>query len=192
MCVLCIVCAVTGCGRASARISPANRTDLLNYDKPLPALIRAARGNASTTSIKIEKSAYRLTILSRNLPIKSYPAVFGRNPVDDKLREGDGCTPEGSFRLDARYPHKVWDRFMRLNYPTVESWRRFRAAKQDGRLKPTATIGGFVGIHGTPDGQDEAIDRKINWTLGCISLKRADVEELYDAVRVGTPVTILH
>ena len=190
--MLCLVCGLPGCGRASARIAPTDRSDLLNYDKSLLALLRAARGNSSTTSIKIEKSAYKLTILSGDVPLKSYPVVFGRNPVDDKLREGDGCTPEGSFRLDARYPHRQWDRFMRLNYPTAESWRRFRAAKRDGRLKPKATIGGFVGIHGTPDGQDEAIDRKINWTLGCISLKRADVEELYDAVRVGTQVTILH
>src|SRR5207302_1400304 len=87
-----------------------------NFKAPHGPLLRAVRGNTSTTSVTIEKSSYCLTILSRNLPVKSYPVVFGRNPVDDKLREGDGCTPEGLFHLDARYPHRDWRRFMRLDY----------------------------------------------------------------------------
>jgi lipoprotein-anchoring transpeptidase ErfK/SrfK len=49
-----------------------------------------------------------------------------------------------------------------------------------------------VGIHGVPDGYDDAIDKRTNWTLGCISLKSDDVKELYDFVRVGSPVTIVH
>ena len=184
------VALIPGCARVQS--SPAagstQRTDLLNYSKPLPDVL-AAR---SSISIFIEKTQYRLTVRANGKDVKSYPVVFGRNPVDDKLREGDGCTPEGRFRIDARYGHQAWNRFLRIDYPTAESWRRFRAAKRSGRLRPSATIGGFIGIHGVPEGRDSAVEERANWTLGCISLKNSDVEELYQVVRIGTPVEIVH
>jgi murein L,D-transpeptidase YafK len=124
--------------------------------------------------------------------VKSYPVVFGANPVDDKHREGDRCTPEGRFKIDARYPHRLWNKFMLLSYPTAESWRKFKEAKRSGKLRASATIGGNVGIHGVPEGRDDAIDSRTNWTLGCISLKNADVDELYSVVRKGTAVEITH
>jgi lipoprotein-anchoring transpeptidase ErfK/SrfK len=34
------------------------------------------------------------------------------------------------------------------------------------------------------------IDRYKNWTLGCISLKNSDVEEIYTYIPVGTTITI--
>lgn len=46
------------------------------------------------------------------------------------------------------------------------------------------------GIHGVPDGYDHAIDYRNNWTLGCISLKNADVEALYAYVFEGMEVEI--
>jgi len=131
-------------------------------------------------------------VLYQNEEIKSYPIVMGFNPVDDKRQEGDGCTPEGKFALQALYPHRAWSKFMWLNYPTSESWRRFYAARQQGRIPPNATIGGQIGIHGVPDKADYAIDACRNWTLGCISLKTKDINEIYAVCRTGTPVTILH
>jgi murein L,D-transpeptidase YafK len=184
------VALILGCARvdSSSAARVTKRTDLLNYSKPLPDLLPAR----SSISLFIEKRKYRLTVRANANDVKSYPVVFGRNPVDDKLREGDGCTPEGRFRIDARYGHRDWNRFMRIDYPTAESWRRFRQAIRSGRLRPSATIGGFIGIHGVPEGRDSAIEERVNWTLGCISLKNPDVEELYEVVRIGTPVEIVH
>jgi lipoprotein-anchoring transpeptidase ErfK/SrfK len=34
------------------------------------------------------------------------------------------------------------------------------------------------------------IDRYKNWTMGCISMKNGDVEDLYKYVTAGTRVTI--
>ena len=114
--------------------------------------------------------------------LNSYPVVLGPDPVNDKLMEGDGCTPEGIFGIRDKYPHRKWTRFIWLDYPNEESWKKFNKAKADGKIPQDATIGGEVGIHGVPPGKDCWIDKGENWTLGCISLKNADIVELYDFI----------
>jgi lipoprotein-anchoring transpeptidase ErfK/SrfK len=42
-----------------------------------------------------------------------------------------------------------------------------------------------------PAGSDDAIDQKQNWTLGCVSLKNKDVDEIYRFVFVGMEIEIL-
>ena len=79
---------------------------------------------------------------------------------------------------------------MSLNYPTAASYEKFRQRKERGEIPANAKIGGGIGIHGTWPHEDFVIDRYKNWTMGCISMKRDDVEELYGIVPVGTPVNI--
>ena len=43
-----------------------------------------------------------------------------------------------------------------------------------------------------PEGMDDLIDAGKNWTLGCISLKNKDVNEIYSVVRKGSRVVIKH
>lgn len=159
---------------------------------PLERALPERNPDLSQISLRIEKSAYRLTVFYRGKSVKTYPVVFGPNPVDDKIREGDHCTPEGEFKLIGHREHKWWSRFLWVGYPTEASRKRFRAAKAAGKLSKSATIGGQIGIHGVPEGHDDWIDKRINWTAGCISLKTADILELYRFTRVGTPVTIVH
>jgi murein L,D-transpeptidase YafK len=142
------------------------------------------------TSIKIEKSAYRLSLLCKGKPFKTYPVVFGGDPVNDKRQEGDSRTPEGWFKIKSIAPHKSWSYFIWIDYPTAESWKKHKLAKQLGEIPTKATIGGEIGIHGTP--VDLLVDTRYNWTLGCIALKQADVKQLVQFIQVGTPVQILH
>ena len=58
------------------------------------------------TQILIDKSDYSLVLIVDSDTIKKYPVVFGKNPVDDKRRQGDTCTPEGSFGIRSKYKHK--------------------------------------------------------------------------------------
>jgi lipoprotein-anchoring transpeptidase ErfK/SrfK len=44
-------------------------------------------------------------------------------------------------------------------------------------------LGGEIYIHGHGAGSD--------WTWGCVALENEDVKELYEAVSMGTTVTIL-
>jgi lipoprotein-anchoring transpeptidase ErfK/SrfK len=56
-----------------------------------------------------------------------------------------------------------------------------------------ASIGGGIGIHGVEYDsgiRDNYVENRINWTLGCISMKTQDVAELYEIIKVGTPVVI--
>ena len=140
----------------------------------------------------VDKGRYRLYVMHERLVVRSYPCVFGGDPVHDKLREGDSCTPEGEFRIAEKHPQRFWSRFMLLSYPTATSRGMFTRAKRDGLLPPNATIGGAVGIHCVPVGYDSAIDRRHNWTLGCISVKRTAIKELYAMCPVGTRVRIVH
>jgi len=165
---------------------------LLNYDKPISALLNTRRFDRTQIQLRVEKTRFVLTVDYRGRPLKSYPIVLGTDPVNPKLREDDGCTPEGDFKIvEIRSPHK-WGKFMLLSYPTAESHRRFEEAKAASKLPLHATIGGAIGIHGVPKGCDSAIDAHQNWTLGCISLKTADIAEVYSICRRGTPVHILH
>jgi murein L,D-transpeptidase YafK len=138
----------------------------------------------------VEKSKYRLTVLYQNRPVKHYPIVLGTNPRDDKRFEGDACTPEGEFRITARRPHRSWTHFLLLNYPTSASYRKHNAAKRRGLIPRNATVGSAIGIHGVPKGGDDWIDRRENWTLGCVSLKTAAIREIYATTQNGTKVRI--
>ncbi|HZH95224.1 MAG TPA: L,D-transpeptidase [Flavisolibacter sp.] len=144
----------------------------------------------SPMRIVIDKSDYELQVFDAHGWYATYPVVFGNDPMLDKKVEGDRCTPEGSFKIQSKKPHAKWSRFMLLDYPNGESLAKFNARKQRGEIPMNARPGGGVGIHGTYPHEDFIIDRYKNWTLGCISLKNADVQELYGYLPVGTTVTI--
>jgi murein L,D-transpeptidase YafK len=162
----------------------------VNGDHDLKILVDSLGIRNDQIRISIHKSGYRLSVFADSVLLKEYPVVFGGNPVDDKLRQGDLCTPEGEFRVRAKYPHRHWEKFIWINYPTEASWEKHRNAKREGLINESVGIGGEIGIHGVPEGTDFIIDRKINWTLGCISMKNRDVSEIYPYINVGTPVTI--
>ena len=160
-------------------------------DKSLMEILDSLKIDRDLISIHIDKSQFILQLLADSIVLKTYPIVLGSNPVDDKRREGDKCTPEGNFELRALFPHKKWSKFLWIDYPTTDSWKKFNAAKENGEIPASSNIGGEIGIHGVPDGNDAIIDQQNNWTLGCISMKNKDVDEIYEVVKVGTKVVIL-
>jgi murein L,D-transpeptidase YafK len=143
-----------------------------------------------TVSIVIDKSDYELNVYDEQGWYATYPVVFGNNSQDDKKMEGDRQTPEGTFRIVSKRVHDKWNRYMALDYPNKESYEKFNKRKQRGEIPPSARIGGGIGIHGTWPHDDFMIDRYSNWTMGCISMKNSDVEEVYSFVPVGTRITI--
>lgn len=164
---------------------------LTNYNIPLIKLIDSLKVDKKKSKIVVAKTKYILSITYLSKIIKSYPVVLGTNPVDDKLREGDRCTPEGLFKVRDKYPHKSWSKFIWFDYPNEHSRTKFNQAKQNKRIPANATIGGDVGIHGVPRNSDYLIDEKQNWTWGCVSLKTTDINELYDFATIGMVVEII-
>jgi len=161
-----------------------------NHKLPLARLVDSLKIQESNISLLIDKSDYKLSILSDASIIKEYPVVFGGNPTDDKQMQGDQCTPEGIFYMVSKYPHQSWTKFIWINYPTEESWKKHNKAKQDGEIPADAKIGGEIGIHGVPSGMDQYINLQYNWTLGCISLKNRDVNEIFPYIKEQTKIEI--
>ncbi len=140
--------------------------------------------------VVIDKSSYELHVFDEKGWLVTYPVVFGSKDLGDKLMEGDRRTPEGTFTIISKKPHAKWNKFMMLDYPNEESVEKFKARKTQGVIPASAKIGGAIGIHGTWPHEDFSINRYNNWTLGCISMRNKDVEELYNMLPVGTQVTI--
>jgi murein L,D-transpeptidase YafK len=130
--------------------------------------------------------------------VRTYRIGLGFNPKGHKHKEGDGRTPEGSYYICCKNPNSRYYLSLGLSYPNEQD-----AAKglQDGRITGTqcrriknairrkatppwnTPLGGEIFIHGRGSHRD--------WTLGCIALDDGDMRELFGAVPVGTPVTIL-
>jgi murein L,D-transpeptidase YafK len=158
--------------------------------KKLSKRLEAASGPIGSVSIIIDKSDYELSVYDDKGWYATYPVVFGNNSLDDKKIAGDKNTPEGNFRINSKRVHEKWYRFIAIDYPTKESWEKFNQRKQRGEIPASASIGGSIGIHGTWPNEDFVVDKYKNWTLGCISMKRDDVDEIYRFTPVGTRVTI--
>ena len=179
---LCLLLIVSSC--------QASEKEYKNYHLEIAEVIDTLNLDAAKISILIDKSDYKLTVLIDTVIIKEYPVVFGGNSVDDKLMQGDKCTPEGEFKMKSKYPHSKWSKFIWIDYPNADSWHKHNVAKQEGEIPGDAKIGGEIGIHGVPAGMDELINLRINWTLGCISMKNKDINELYPYVSQSTLIEI--
>jgi murein L,D-transpeptidase YafK len=169
----------------------AQGTNHENNDYTLSQIIDSLKIDKSKISILIDKSDYRLYVCFNGRILKEYPVVFGKNENDDKLMQGDKCTPEGKFNIITKYPHKEWSKFIWINYPNEDSWRKHNAARNEGKIPRDAQIGGEVGIHGIPKGMDNLIDLRYNWTLGCISMKNKHVDEIYPFITKNTVIEII-
>jgi murein L,D-transpeptidase YafK len=201
--VLLLAAAVAGCasGPGKPEVSAALDQPLSAYEaqqsnltpeqKYIDQLLgkNGFNGNGNKpTVIVVHKLQRKLTVYQGITPLKTYPVVLGNDPYNDKLCQGDTCTPEGVYRVRAKYPHPKWDAFIWLDYPNTQNWLKFGRAKQAGRLGSEADIGGQIGIHGTEDSLKNLSGQ--NWTKGCISLLNKDLQEIYPLVTDKTLVVI--
>jgi murein L,D-transpeptidase YafK len=145
----------------------------------------------------VRKADRRLDLYSGEKLLRSYKAGLGFSPVADKIREGDGATPEGEFYVFVKNNRSAYYLSLGISYPNVEDADRglrdglinraqHRAITEAIRKKtapPQYTkLGGLIYIHGHGGRSD--------WTWGCVALENDDIRELFEAVTVGTSVTI--
>lgn len=135
-------------------------------------------------SIVIEKKARRLTLFHQGRALRSYRVALGANPVGDKRVAGDRRTPEGVFEIDWKNEKSDFHLALHISYP--DSAHRARAAALG------ASPGGDILIHGLRNGSGAtgAFHRTVDWTDGCIALTDEEIEGVWSAVMVGTPVEI--
>lgn len=153
---------------------------------PVAAGVRVGPGGpvALADSVVIEKKAHRLTLYHLGTPFKRFRIALGGQPVGDKVSAGDRRTPEGIFAVEDRNDASDFHLALRLNYPD----ERHQARADSLGLTP----GGDIMIHGLPTAQAMlgARHRQVDWTNGCVALTNAEIEELWRAVPIGTPVEI--
>ena len=202
MCVALLLAAGAGCGGGLGKPETATLdTPLPEYQEQQTELTPEQQYVAQVlkengydinrdkpTVIVVHKSTRKLTCYRGLTPLKTFPVVLGNDPLNDKLCQGDSCTPEGVYRVRAKYPHPRWDSFIWLDYPNTKNWLKFGRAKTAGKIAPEADIGGEVGIHGTEDASRNLTG--VNWTKGCISLLNKDLREIYPLVNDKTLVVI--
>lgn len=140
---------------------------------------------AVADSVVVRKAERRLDLYRKGERLKTYIVSLGRNPVGDKERDGDARTPEGRYRLDYRNPQSRYHRALHISYPSGED--RAEAARQG------VSPGGDLMLHGLRNGLGwmGRLHRGVDWTLGCVALTNAEIEELWRVVPDGTPITIL-
>jgi murein L,D-transpeptidase YafK len=140
--------------------------------------------------IIIDKSDYELQVYDDVGWYATYPVVFGNKTLGDKMMEGDRKTPEGTFKIISKRPHRMWHKIMILDYPNKDSWEKFNRRKEQGMIPKNAKIGGGIGIHGTWPHDNIVVDDYTNWTQGCISLRNADLDEIFEYITPGTKVIV--
>ncbi len=124
--------------------------------------------------IVVSKSRYTLRAFLGDSLIREFRCAIGR---DDK-------TPVANFEIETKLVKPPWDEpstgkrlhFSDPGYPLGTRWLAFKAA--EGRSG--------LGIHGTDD--PNSIGTKAS--LGCVRLKNENVEDLFELVPVGAPVSI--
>jgi murein L,D-transpeptidase YafK len=141
--------------------------------------------------IIIDKSDYELQVYDEQGWLATYPIVFGSKDLGDKMKEGDRRTPTGEFKVLLKKTNKKWGVELLLDYPTQESIAKFNLRKAQGLIPKNAKIGNGIAIHGTRKDEEWTVDNFYNWTDGCVSVKYSDMQELYDMIPEGTPVSIV-
>lgn len=135
--------------------------------------------------VTVHKSARRLDLLWKDKRIRSYRISLGGNPVGHKQREGDSRTPEGEYTINWRNPKSSYHLSLNISYPNEQD--RARAAQRG------VSPGGDIMIHGLPNGWSRAGPALagMDWTDGCVAVDNWAIEEIWEAVPNGTPITIL-
>lgn len=149
--------------------------------------------------VVVTKSKRVLQLYSDGRVVRTYRVGLGLSPIEDKVRAGDRRTPEGDFYICMKNSHSQFYLSLELSYPnqkhaerglrdgliTRAQYNQIVSALERKRVPPqNSRLGGELFIHGNGSQND--------WTWGCVALDDKDIRELFDAVPVGTPVTIEH
>ena len=147
--------------------------------------------------IVVKKAQRQLLLFSAGKLVRTYRIGLGLSPSGDKVRAGDRRTPEGEFYIFTKNERSAFYLSLGLSYPNAVHAQRglhdglitraqydsIMRALREKRAPPQNTrLGGDIYIHGNGAQSD--------WTWGCMALENEDIRELFDAVSVGTPVTI--
>jgi murein L,D-transpeptidase YafK len=144
----------------------------------------AVHSEQKADSVLVIKSKSRLYLMRKGEAFASFRVTFGTNPKGHKQQQGDGRTPEGKYVLNYKNSNSKFYKSIHISYPNATDRKN---AKKRG-VDP----GGAIMIHGQRNrwGWLSPIAQLFNWTNGCIALSDRDMDAVWKAVNVGTPIEI--
>lgn len=147
-------------------------------------IANVAAATEKADAVVVKKSDHQLFLVKNGKIIKQFHIALGGNPKGHKQQEGDQRTPEGKYKLDYKTTQSGYYKAFHISYPNQADINNAR--------KRGVQPGGQILIHGQPNGREsyQAITQKFDWTLGCIALTNADMDEVWAAVDAGTPIDI--
>lgn len=143
-------------------------------------LMKVRAKKATVDKVVISKRDYTATVYIEGKIARVYPIAYGSNPDGkNKVSQGDRRTPEGKFKIVSKIVNPPYTKENipggAPNNPLGTRWMGLD------------TWGGSIGMHGTSN--PLSIGTKAS--KGCIRMFTPDAEELFDLVKIGTPVQIL-
>jgi len=135
--------------------------------------------------IVVEKSKRVMTLYNNLEVIKIYRIALGFSPQGHKEKQGDGKTPEGQYKICGKNPNSRFHKSLRVSYPSSKD---IECAKKNCIADP----GNDIMVHGLGRGFSWLGKTHLlkDWTLGCIALTNEEIDEIYDAVKVGATIEI--
>src|ERR1044072_6171716 len=179
-----------------AKPAPAPDADALTGDEE-EVNRRPLKLPLADPRVVVEKGARRLRLYAGGALVRVRRIALGFTPEGDKVRQGDGRTPEGDYTACMKNPTSNFYPSLGLTYPNAEDAGRglrdglitraqhksITRALDAGRCPPWNTaLGGEIFIHGGGNARD--------WTFGCVALENPEIKELFDTLPAGTPVRI--
>jgi len=159
----------------------------------------------SNVWIRVSKAERRVYVYRGTELAHTFEADMAYNSFADKERNGaedrpdHWRTPEGTFYVVHKNPQSQFHKALVLNYPKIEDARRgldaglitraqyeaIKQAQENFQMPPMDTdLGGWIEIHGDGTGDATA------WTQGCVAIRNAAMDVIWEQVRVGTPVLV--
>ena len=153
---------------------------LIFYFKPFKPLDKSV----TIDKIVVTKHKRTLDLISNNQIVKSYKISLGRVPKGQKEFEGDKKTPEGLYCINDKNSQSGYHKNLGISYPNEHD------IKHAGLIGKNP--GGLIKIHGIRNGFGwiGRFHLLFDWTLGCIAMTNKEIDELYENIKVGTPIEI--
>jgi|GEM_PF-2684143 len=159
---------------------------------------REITGPVPRANILVSLKHRGLVLRSHAAIVRAYRDVAVAEEPGGKARRGDDRSPVGRYRVCARERDAAGRPVLAVSYPSTEdaqqaldagridreTFQAIRAAHQASTCPPWDTpLGGGILI---TDGREEG-----RTTRGGVALRADEMEELWTAVRVGTPILFL-